>query len=150
MGYLWVKDMPTRGESKQIARTRLKEAKALFDKRLYDGSCYLAGYVVELALKAKICKTLNIDEYPDSGEISRSFKTHNLDQLLKLSGLEKKLDKEKAKNPVLEVNWSLVTTWSEQLRYNPIGTSKRQNAIDMINALEDQNNGVFIWIKKRW
>ena len=142
--------MPTRRELKKIARTRLKEAKALFEKGLYDGSCYLAGYVVELALKAQICRTLNIDEYPDSGEFSRFFKTHNLDHLLKLSGLEKKFYEAKNQNPDLETNWSLVTTWSEQLRYNPIGTSNRQNTINLINALENRNHGVFTWIKKRW
>ncbi|MDG6028095.1 MAG: HEPN domain-containing protein [Candidatus Brocadia sp.] len=47
------------------------EAKALFDKGLYDGSCYLAGYVIELALKARVCKILDMTDYPESGDISR-------------------------------------------------------------------------------
>ena len=52
--------MPTRQELKKLAKIRLLEAKALFDKGLYDGACYLAGYVVALALKARICKVLVI------------------------------------------------------------------------------------------
>jgi len=68
--------MPTRNELKQLAKTRLQEAKTLFDKGLYDGACYLAGYVIELALKARICKILDLTEYLQSGEISRAFKIH--------------------------------------------------------------------------
>ena len=46
--------MPTRDELKALSRTRLKEAKTRYDGGLYDGASYLAGYVVELALKARI------------------------------------------------------------------------------------------------
>jgi len=66
--------MPTKIELKKLARTRLKEAKVLYQNGLYDGACYLAGYVIELALKARICKVLDLDDYPETGEISKSFK----------------------------------------------------------------------------
>ena len=35
-----------------IARSRLKEAKALLKSRHYDGAAYLCGYAIEVALKA--------------------------------------------------------------------------------------------------
>ena len=44
--------MPTRQELKALSELRLKEAEALFGSGLYDGTVYLAGYVIELALKA--------------------------------------------------------------------------------------------------
>ena len=50
----------------------------------YDGSVYLCGYVIELLLKARICKTLNWDGFPsDSKEFQNlnNFKTHNLEIL---------------------------------------------------------------------
>ena len=42
--------MAKREELNQIARLRLAEARALCDKARYEGSRYLVGYVIELAL----------------------------------------------------------------------------------------------------
>lgn len=142
--------MPKRDELKLLAKTRLREVKALFDCGLYDGSYYLAGYVVELSLKARICKVLDRDEYPDSGELSRSFKTHRLDHLLQLAGLERKFDHAKIANPNLLTSWSLITEWNEEFRYKPVGSSLKERAQNTITALEDKNDGIFAWIKKYW
>ncbi len=100
--------MPTRAELKELARTRLKEAKTLYDSGLYDGASYLAGYVIELALKARICKILDLNVYPETGEIARSFKTHKLDDFIRLAGLQRKFDRAKASNP------SLLTVFSRE------------------------------------
>lgn len=142
--------MPTHYELKKLARIRLLEAKALSEKGLYDGACYLAGYVIELALKARICKILDMANYPESGEISRSFKTHKYDDLIKLAGLDRKFDKAKKINSGLFTNWSLVTEWSEDFRYLPVGTSPKIRTQQIINALEDSKDGVFTWIRKKW
>jgi HEPN domain-containing protein len=48
----------TRAEFQQLAHARLEESKALPDLGRWDGAYYLAGYTVELALKACIIKTL--------------------------------------------------------------------------------------------
>jgi len=142
--------MPERKEFKELAKIRLEETKALFDCGLYDGSCYLAGYVIEFALKARICRILDLEKYPDTGEISKSFKTHKLDILLKLAGLERKFAEAKALNPSLLTNWSLVTEWNESFRYMPVGSKPRVKAEDIIMSLEDKTDGVFVWIKKYW
>lgn len=139
--------MPTYQELKELAETRLLEVKALYDKGLYDGACYLAGYVIEFALKARITKLLDMTHYPETGEISKSFKTHNYDILIKLSGLEKKFDEATKLNKNLFTNWSLVTKWSEEFRYHPVGTNPKEYVRQIINALEDPNDGVFTWIK---
>lgn len=142
--------MATRNELKKLANTRLEEAKALYTQGLYDGACYLAGYVIELALKARICKILDVTNFIDSGEISRSFKTHNLDDLMKLSGLQKKFETAKNLNTSLLANWSILTQWNEGYRYKPVGSSRRVIAKDTIEALENAGDGVFTWIKKYW
>jgi HEPN domain-containing protein len=142
--------MPTRAELKGLARTRLKEAQALCASGLYDGASYLAGYVVELALKVRICRILDLTDYPDTGDISRSFKTHKLDDLLRLAGLQRKFDQAKAANPNLLTNWSLVTQWSEQARYHPVGTSPRVRTEEILVALDDPVDGIFTWLKKYW
>jgi HEPN domain-containing protein len=142
--------MPTRSELKRLAEMRLAEAKSLIDNRYYDGAIYLAGYALEMALKARICKVLDLEEYLDTGEISKSFKTHDFDILRKLSGLERKFDEATKSNPSLHKNWSVVTKWEETYRYKPVGYSKKENAQDIINALEDSKDGVLTWIKKYW
>lgn len=70
----------------------MREAEALYKAHLYDGCVYLAGYAVELALKARICRLLHVKEYPPVGEIGRAFKVHSLDQLKVLAGLSAEID----------------------------------------------------------
>jgi len=134
---------------KKIAQTRFKEAKVLYKNQLYDGCVYLCGYVVEVSLKARICKTLNIDLYPDDDKNLRGFfSSHDFDRLLLLSGLQNEINA--LKNPRLFTNWSLLTKWKPESRYTPIGTYKKQNAIDLINALSEKDSGFYKWIKKIW
>ena len=45
-----------RGEFQEIANIRLRDAKVLLDNECFDGAYYLAGYVIECALKAWIAK----------------------------------------------------------------------------------------------
>ena len=142
--------MPTRIELKELAKTRLQEAKILYDRGLYDGSCYLAGYVLEMALKARICKVLDMADYPETGEISRSFKTHNRLVLLRLAGLQRKLDLAVAANPNLLQSWSLIANWTEEFRYSPVGSSSQVRAKAILSAVDDRKDGMFTWVKKHW
>lgn len=142
--------MATKNELRAIAKTRLKESKELYSKGLYDGALYLAGYVVETALKACICKLLKVSEYPDRGELGRVFKSHKIDDLIFLAGLKAKLDEELNLHIDFEANWTLTTTWSETFRYKPIGTATQMQVLNFINALEDPTYGIFTWLKKRW
>lgn len=119
-------------ELTSIARARLKDAQALLLAGRYDGSLYLCGYSVELALKARICRTLKWHGFPSTNkefEGYHSFRTHNLDVLLHLSGAEKKI-----KEPRHIVAWSEVCKWDPAARYRVVGTATLANAADMIKA----------------
>jgi len=99
----------------------------LFAKNRFDGAVYICGYAVEVILKRKICQRLNWAEYPISDSY-KSFKTHNLDVLLHLSGKEAIL-----KSKCL-AEWSFVfDLWNPELRYQPIGKIDRIKAQTMIN-----------------
>jgi hypothetical protein len=81
--------MITRSDLRRIARTRLRDAEVPFRGRRYNGAVYLCGYAVELTLKARICFTLRWPDFPEKGkefEGLQSFKTHDPDVLLRLSG----------------------------------------------------------------
>jgi HEPN domain-containing protein len=116
---------------RKIAQARLKDSEVLFLSKRYDGAIYLCGYAVEVALKNKICKTLGWKEYPFTKkefENLSSFKTHKLDVLLKLAGVENKI-----KTKFL-AEWSMVAMWDPEARYKPIGSANKQDAQIMIES----------------
>ena len=121
--------MITRSDLTKIARARLRDAEVLYRSRRYDGAVYLCGYAVEIALKARICQALSWPEYPSTGgefQNYQSFRTHNLDVLLRLSGAEEKV------KTTLMTEWSAVAAWDPEARYKPIGSTTRQAAELMI------------------
>ncbi len=123
--------MLTRTELLKIARSRLRDAEALMSARRYDGAIYLCGYVIELKLKARICKTLRWSGYPSTrNEFQRyqSFRTHDLDVLLSLSGLETKI-----KTKFL-AEWSVVASWDPEVRYRPVGSTTKKDVELMIES----------------
>jgi hypothetical protein len=107
--------MATRQQLQLLARAKLQEAEALFAAGFFDG-----GYVVELALKAAICATLQIDEYPEKGSrLKEAFRTHDFDDLKLLAGLERVFS---ASGPVLLSNWSIASKWKPERRYEAPGS----------------------------
>ena len=116
-------------ELTSTARARLTDAKALLAKGRYDGASYVCGYAVEIALKARVVKTLKWPGFPNEGKEFaglQSFKTHDLEILLYLSGWEAKIT---AKFPS---EWSKVCEWSPEERYGPPGRVAQLDAEFMI------------------
>ena len=116
--------MIDQADLRNIAEERLKDAEALLAAGRYDGAIYLGGYVVELALKSRICIALKWKGFPQTGSEFHnylSFKTHNLDVLLSLSGTD-----EAIKTGYL-AEWSAVATWDPEARYNPIGSADKND-----------------------
>lgn len=115
----------------KISQARLEDAEVLLAAARFDGGIYLCGYAVEIALKARICQTLNWPGYPSTRkefEGYQSFRTHDLDILLHLSGAETTI---KTKNLA---QWSIVATWDPNVRYRPVGAASPQEARDMVNS----------------
>mgnify|MGYP000467504503 FL=1 len=100
-------------ELSRLAEERLIDAKTLFEAERYDGAFYICGYALEMALKSRVCHSLNWDEYPGNGKDGyKSFRTHKFDDLLHLSGVEKEI---RAK---LMSEWSIVMKWDPEIRYS--------------------------------
>jgi len=118
-------------ELRRMTRARLADAEALFKSRRYDAAVYICGYAVEIALKARVCRTLSWAGYPDTrAEFQRysSFRTHSLDVLLHISGREDKV-KQRAIN-----DWNEVSKWDPESRYHPVAAITRQQARTMIDS----------------
>lgn len=109
-----------------LAKERLEDAKVLLAGKRFWGAVYICGYAVELALKAKICKTLDWDDYPQD---VKDLKTHKFDVLLHFSGAEKLVSKN------YKGEWSVVQKWDPEKRYStaPVDLT---DATDMIKATE--------------
>ena len=107
----------------------------------------LLGYSIECALKACISKQIRRYDFPDKKLIIESY-THDLEKLIKISGLITEFDNDKKSNPNLELNWIIVRDWKEDSRYIE-GVTENQ-ASDMYNACTNRKNGILSWIKRKW
>jgi HEPN domain-containing protein len=136
--------MATREELRELARLRMTEANALFSAGLYDGCVYLCGYVIELALKARICATLDILTYPDKRQF---FKTHDFEDLKLLAGLEQEIT---VANPALFKSWSVATEWRPEWRYRAAGTYSQSDAEKILDAIRSEPHGILACISRRW
>ncbi len=146
--------MANHKELKKISKSRMRASEILIKHKDYDGAYYLMGYALERALKAIICKRLNLSQYPDkyrgdkgdSQEKVNIFKTHNFDILLTLSGLESDFTLIAPERRA--ENWSECTKWNTQIRYEPVGTRSEADAKRMYEALIEKPEGIITWIKK--
>ena len=118
-------------ELENLCTDRLEDAKTLFRAGRYDGAFYLAGYVIELGLKNKICRTLDWPGYPSLDEFRglASFRTHDLEVLLHLSGVETKIKEH------FFAEWSIAIAWRPEIRYfSRVQTAESSN--NMLTAAE--------------
>ena len=125
--------MLTRTQLRRIAHARLQDARVLLRGRRYDSALYLCGYAVELALKARICTVLHWQGFPSTQAEFKglaSFKVHELETLLHLTGREAKI------RASYMTEWSVVVQWNPEERYNPVGTAIRADVISMIKSVE--------------
>lgn len=123
--------MISRPELESLARARLADAEALRLAGRYDSAIYLCGHAVALQLKATICRTLGWAGYPSSSrdfENFRSFRTHDLGVLLRLTGRADEV------LGAYESEWKEVSKWNPEMRYSPAGLADERTARAMLDA----------------
>jgi hypothetical protein len=136
--------------------TSLADLRAATAERLADADCLLKGgrfasaialglYALEIALKARICERLDLDGLP------KPFEIHELDELLVLTGLEKRMADPSAVQ--VKANWDDVITWQPQhvneLRYLPGHTITQQQAERLLFQLQDPATGILSWLQNQ-
>ena len=135
-----------------LTQQRLSDAKVLLTTGTNSaGAYYLAGYVIECALKACIAKNQGEYPYPDFG--NKAFKkenyfSHDPVTLLETAGLKGDIDSEIKTNMTLAANWAIVKGWNESFRYET--NILQQQAKGLIEAIDDPQNGVLQWLKNYW
>lgn len=103
-------------ELQALAELRIAEANALLVAGFPTGAYYLAGYSVELAIKAIIAKRFEEHTIPEKNLVREYYTGHSVENLLKLAKLQGAFQ-ERQKNPDFSRNWSIVKNWSTDARY---------------------------------
>ena len=129
-----------------LAQIRLDDSITLFQAKRYSAAYYLAGYAVELALKACISKLMQPNTIPDKAFINAIF-THKLDSLLSTTGLLPQFNIDIKSDHQFAANWIIVNNWNEESRYQ---IWDQISAGNLLQAITEPNHGVFQWVKKHW
>jgi HEPN domain len=140
-------DMLTKTDLEKLAQVRLKDSMYLLRAGRSSSAYYLAGYAVELALKACISKLFQVNAIPDKSFVNQIY-THKLDSLLSISGLLPNFKADTTNADVqLAANWAIASKWNEESRYE---FWDRLSATTLLNAINEPHHGVFPWVKKHW
>ncbi len=128
--------MITPADLHRTAREYLRAARLLRTRSSYDAAVYPCGYAVEIALKARICKTLKwADGFPESAAEFRqkaNLKTHDLEALLEFTAMQDKIKS----NPDNMEHWAIVNKWNPEQRYSPRGAKTLIETDEMIQAVQ--------------
>lgn len=138
--------MITKADLEALADTRLGDAVYLFQATRYSAAYYLAGYAVELGIKACIAGLFQANVIPEKGFVNAVY-SHKLDELLGLAGIKKQLQDDMKNDAVLSAAWGVASKWNETSRYE---MWDQFAAASMIRAVGDENHGVLQWLKKHW
>mgnify|MGYP001156658405 CR=1 FL=1 len=136
-----------RRDFQDLANRRLREAQLLYNNRLYSGAYYLAGYAIECALKACICKKTRKGDFPRDRKALENIFTHDLEKLIKGAELTVLHQTYMQADQAFAVNWATVKDWSEETRYQ-VHTQKK--ARDFLQAINDPTSGIIAWLRNYW
>ena len=136
----------TRADLQKLADEKLRDAKVLLNARSWSNAYYLAGYAVELAIKACIAKSFKADTIPDRALVEKTY-SHEFPKLIGTAGLTAELQRQEQASRDFRAAWAVVNQWSPIDRYTQ---STEQDARELIDAISDATHGVLQWIKTHW
>ena len=129
----------------ELAEEKRADAKHLLAGGRFGNAYYLAGYAVELLLKAGTSLRFQADTIPDPSWLKDIF-SHNLERPTKLALIDDDLKRESDADDEFKGRWDIVLEWNETSRYY---TRERRDAEALIEAIDDPTHGVFQWLRKR-
>lgn len=135
--------MLTAADACILAEERLEEAKLLLQADRFSGAYYLAGYAIEIGLKAVIAKRFTADAIPDKSLVLSTY-SHDLRALVTVAQLSTGLDQRQQSSEAFAGFWLTASQWSERSRYAITDDVK---AREMVAAVADPDEGVFAWLK---
>ena len=119
---------------------RLLDAEVLLASGRYPSAILMGLYSLEIHLKVRICRKLNLPALP------RAFEIHEFDALLVLTGLQVSLH---AAPRVVQRNWEDLTDLAlklNELRYLSPTNWSQADAQTFLQKLRDPPDGVLPWL----
>jgi hypothetical protein len=135
-----------RGDLQARAQAMLDDAILLLTQKRYSNAYYLAGYAVEIGLKACIAAQVAAETIPDK-EFIKGVLSHQFMGLVGLAGLRSDLKDRQDVDPDFAANWAVVSEWLPDARYDAIDPTSAQA---LVMAIADPKSGVLQWIKTHW
>lgn len=129
-----------------IARSKSEDAVLLLNHARFANAYYLAGYAVEIGLKACIALQFRAEHFPNR-RLVNTVHTHQLNELVLHAGLENILQEKKETSREFTKNWDRVCKWTPDSRYSTVDAG---SARAMVNAVSDPQTGVLEWIREYW
>ncbi len=129
-----------------FANAKLDDAALLLANHRWSNAYYLAGYSVELGLKACVARQISADTIPDKS-ILKDVLTHETMRLIGLAGLREDLRTQQDANPAFAANWAIALEWSPDSRYQNTDAMSAQQLVEAISHAAD---GVLPWIRQYW
>jgi hypothetical protein len=123
---------------------RWTDAEALLTAGRFAGAIMDALYALEIRLKVLICKRLDLEALP------KAFEIHDLDSLLLLAGLSRRLQRRSAVN--VRNNWDHIMVRAQEIndiRYRPASNWSQRAAVLLFSQLRDLPDGVLPWLSKQ-
>jgi HEPN domain-containing protein len=140
-----------RKKLQNLAKTRLKDARALLGRKRWSGAYYLCGYVIECSLKACLLRYLGESEaiFGDPTYLKKLADcwTHDLVKLVNLAGLDAEFGAARGANAVLNDFWDVTKEWKETSRYEE---KTEAEAKHLYEAVSNNPDGVFRWFQAHW
>jgi hypothetical protein len=130
----------------KVAEARLIDAQALLANDRYSGAFYVAGYAVEIGLKACIARRMAAETIPDLTLIKATF-THSYNDLVGVAGLRAELKLEQSADALFAEYWGIAGSWSPNSRYDLVEAFSAQIFVQAVN---DPNHGILRWIRQHW
>jgi HEPN domain-containing protein len=129
-----------------MAEAKAEDALLLLQHDRYSSAYYLAGYAVEIGLKAIIAREFKSDTLPDKAFVNRVY-IHRLLELVRYAGLEPDLRRRQQQDAQFLARWTVVEAWSEDARY---ATIARDDATAMVDAVSNAQSGILQWLRAHW
>ncbi len=136
----------SRTKLQMSAQDMLDDATLLLKYGRFSNSYYVAGYAVELGLKACVAAQIEAETIPGK-DILKGILSHEFPQLAKLAGLKADLERQQNQDLDFDSNWNVILDWSPDARYE---RKDRESCEALVAAIADPVSGVFAWIKARW
>jgi hypothetical protein len=135
-----------RADLRAISQSKLDDAAILFQYGRVSNAYYLAGYAVEIGLKACIAAQVSAETIPDKVFL-KGILSHHFPLLIGLAGLAGPLKEQQDNDAEFASYWAIVNEWSPDCRYE---TKDKMSAQFMIQSVAHPTSGVLQWIKAHW